>query len=254
MTVKEHYDNHLGNFYSWMTGDFKTKSIEFKNFLTDNCIKPSLNKIALDLGAGHGIQSIPLGEIGFRVLAIDFNQQLLNELKINAKDLDVTAINDDIKKVETFADKPELIVCCGDTLSHLDNKIQVKTFIADIVKSLDKNGKLILSFRDGSNKLTGIDRFIPVKSDETKILTCVLDFEDEFINVTDLLHERTEGVWKQKVSTYKKVRLLTNDIVEYLEGNGMTVKFNQIINRLTTIIAYKEMSQLSAMQNIAKER
>ncbi len=24
MPVKEHYDNHLGNFYSWMAGDFNT--------------------------------------------------------------------------------------------------------------------------------------------------------------------------------------------------------------------------------------
>jgi SAM-dependent methyltransferase len=240
MTVKEHYDNHLGDFYSWMTGDFHTKSNEFKDFLTDNSVKPLSNKIAIDLGAGHGLQSIPLAEIGFQVLAVDFNQQLLNELNINAKDLNITTINDDIKKVETFANNPELIICCGDTLSHLDNKIEVKNFIVNIVKSLDKNGKLILSFRDYSTKLTGIDRFIPVKSDDTKILTCILDYEDEFVNVTDLLYERTDNVWKQKVSTYKKVRLLTNEIVEHLEGCGMTIKFNQIVNRLTTIVAGKE--------------
>ena len=32
MTVKEHYDNHLANFYSWMTGDFETIQIEFLRF------------------------------------------------------------------------------------------------------------------------------------------------------------------------------------------------------------------------------
>jgi 2-polyprenyl-3-methyl-5-hydroxy-6-metoxy-1,4-benzoquinol methylase len=121
VTVKEHYDNHLGHFYSWMTGDFNTKCIEFKSFLSENLIKPSGNKVALDLGAGHGLQSIPLAEIGFQVFAIDFNQKLLDELNLNAKDLDVTVINDDIRKIETFANKPELIVCCGDTLSHLEN-------------------------------------------------------------------------------------------------------------------------------------
>ncbi|MBJ7429406.1 MAG: methyltransferase domain-containing protein, partial [Bacteroidia bacterium] len=239
-TVKEHYDNHLGNFYSWMTGDFDMKTTEFKSFLTDNFITPTTNKIAIDLGAGHGIQSIPLAEIGFQVFAIDFNQNLLNELKVNAKDLAVTVINDDIKNVEKFAYKSELMICCGDTLSHLENKIEVKTFITNMVKSLDKNGKLILSFRDYSNILTGIDRFIPVKSDGTKILTCILDYEDEFVYVTDLLHEKTDDVWKQKVSTYKKVRLFTNEIVAHLEGSGMTIKFNQIVNRLTTIIACKQ--------------
>lgn len=240
MTAKEHYDNHLGHFYSWMTGDFQTKSTEFKNLLIDNFVKPSLNKIALDLGAGHGLQSIPLAELGFQVLAIDFNQQLLDELKVNAKELDIKVINDDIKKVETFAYKPELIICCGDTLSHLDSKNEVENFIANIVNSLDKNGKLILSFRNYSNTLTGIDRFIHVKSDDTKILTCILDYEDNYVNVTDLLHEKVNAVWNQKVSSYRKVRLITNEIIENLTENGMKIQFNQIVNRLTTIIASKE--------------
>jgi SAM-dependent methyltransferase len=241
MTVKEHYDNHLGNFYSWMTGEIDVRCNEFKSFLIDNLVRPLSNKIAIDLGAGYGIQSIPLAEIGFQVVAIDFNQKLLDELKVNARGLNIRTINGDIKAVETFANKPELIVCCGDTISHLDNKIEVKTFISDIVNSLDEKGKLIFSFRDYSTELAGTDRFIPVKSDDTKILTCILDYEDEFVNVTDLLYERTDDVWKQKISTYKKVRLVTNEIVGHLEENGMTIKFNEIVHRLTTIIASKEL-------------
>jgi len=240
MTVKEHYDNHLGHFYSWMTGDFQAKSSEFKKFLTDNFITPSSTRIAIDLGAGHGLQSIPLAETGFQVLAVDFNQHLLDELKANAKGLSITTINDDIKNVKRFANKPELIVCCGDTLSHLDNKNEVKTFIADVSDSLDTKGKVIFSFRDYSTALTGIDRFIPVKSDENKILTCILDYEEEFVNVTDLLYEKINEVWKQKVSSYKKVRLLTNEIVECIEANKMTILSNQLVNRLVTIIATKE--------------
>ncbi len=103
-----------------MTGDLQIKSDELKKFLTDNFVKPSSNKIAIDLGAEHGLQSIPLAEIDFQFFVIDFNQELLDELKVNAKDLDVMIINDDIKNVETFADIPELIICCGDTLLHLD--------------------------------------------------------------------------------------------------------------------------------------
>lgn len=240
MTVKEHYDNHLAHFYSWMTGDFYTKSNEFKKFLTDNSIKPTSNKMAVDLGAAHGLQSIPLAEIGFQVLAVDFNRQLLDELTINARDLHIKTINDDIKKVKEICSKPELIVCCGDTLSHLDNKSELKTFLADMAESLVKNGKLILSFRDYSGKLQGIDRIIPVKSDPTKILTCILDYEDEFVYVTDLLHEKINDVWEQKVSTYKKIRLLTTEIIGHLEANGMKITYNQLVSRLTTIIAIKE--------------
>jgi precorrin-6B methylase 2 len=240
MTVKEHYDNHLGYFYSWMTGDFQARCGEFKKFLADNFISPSSNKIAIDLGAGHGLQSIPLAEVGFQVLAIDFNKQLLDELKLNARNLNIATINDDIKKVKHFVNKPELIVCCGDTLSHLESKSEIRNLIADISESLENNGKLIISFRDYSNELTGIDRFIPVKRDNNKILTCILDYEDEFVNVTDLLYERTNEVWEQKVSTYRKVRISTKNMVDYLEEAGMVIKFNNPINRLTTIMAGKE--------------
>jgi SAM-dependent methyltransferase len=240
MTVKEHYDNHLCHFYSWMTGDFLTKTHEFKYFLDSNLIFPTSTKIAIDLGAGHGLQSIPMAEIGFQVFAVDFSQQLLDALRVNARGLNITTINDDIKNINHFANNAELIVCCGDTLSHLDNKNEVKSLITDISKALDRKGKAIFSFRDYSATLTGKDRFIPVKSDENKILTCILDYEDEFVYVTDMLYEKSNLVWELKVSTYKKVRLLTNEIVEYLEANSMIIISNQILNGLTTIIATKQ--------------
>ena len=241
MTVKEHYDKHLGNIYSWMTGDFEIKQKEFRNFLQENAIIPTSGKIAIDLGAGHGIQSVALAKLGFNVIAVDFNDQLLAELKINAKDLKIEILNDDIKKVKQFAKiEPELIICCGDTLSHLDNKNNIKEFIKDISNTLTKNGKIVLSFRDYSSELTGDDRFIPVKSDETKILTCILDYDKETVRVTDLLYEKTETGWKQKVSSYLKVRILTTEIVELLETKGMRIQFNQVTNRLTTIIASRQ--------------
>ena len=84
MTVKEHYDNHLADIYSWMVGDFSQKVADFQDFLTDNKISPKAGKVAIDLGAGHGIQSIALHNIGFNVTAIDFNEQLLNELTSNS--------------------------------------------------------------------------------------------------------------------------------------------------------------------------
>jgi uncharacterized UPF0146 family protein len=241
MTVKEHYDTHLANFYSWMTGDFETKQMEFQDFLKANAIIPSSTKRAIDLGAGHGLQSVSLSKLGFNVIAVDFNKQLLSELTINAKGLNIEILNDDIKKIKKFADKEtELIVCCGDTISHLNNKTEVENLITDISTVLKSGSKTVLSFRDYSTELTGDDRFIPVKSDDNRILTCVLDYEKETVRVTDLLNEKTETGWKQKVSSYNKVRILTNEIVKILEANGMKIQLNQVINRMTTIIAIKE--------------
>ncbi|MBK6265275.1 class I SAM-dependent methyltransferase [Marivirga sp. S37H4] len=239
MTTKEHYDNHLGEIYSWMMGDFRSRADNFKKLLRENLIAPNSNKTAIDLGAGHGIQSIPLAEIGFNVMAVDFNQNLLEELNSNAKNLNITTINDDIRNLKNFSKSPELIVCGGDTLSHLESKREVETFIYDISSVLEKDGKIILSFRDYSNPLFGTDRFIPVRSDENRIMTCFLEYDNDHINVTDILQEKTNEGWKQKISSYRKVRLVTSDIINLLTFNAFKIIYNQINNRLTTIIATK---------------
>ncbi|MDR1323316.1 MAG: class I SAM-dependent methyltransferase [Candidatus Margulisbacteria bacterium] len=239
-TVKEHYDNHLGNFYSWMTGNFVSRQAEFHDFLIKHELLPHITKKAIDLGAGHGIQTIPLAKVGYSVKSLDFNIKLLSELTANTRGMDVKIIHGDIREIDQFSGfNPELIVCCGDTLLHLDSKQDIEQLIYGIASILVKDGKLLLTFRDYSTTLTGNDRFIPVKSDENKILTCILDYEPDFVNVTDLLHERNKDGWKQKISSYKKVRVKSNEIIEIIERNGMIVQDAQIVNRLITIIAYK---------------
>jgi 2-polyprenyl-3-methyl-5-hydroxy-6-metoxy-1,4-benzoquinol methylase len=237
LDAKEHYDNHLGNFYSWMVGDFQSKASEFKDFLLANGILPRSTIRAIDLGSGHGIQTVPLAQIGFQVLAVDFNQQLLNELEKNTHGLSVKATNGDLRDFAQHSNSPELVLCCGDTISHLESKQEIELLIRDIADALVKNGKLILSFRDYSKAFTGTERFIPVKNDSHRILTCFLEYDTDHVVITDLLHERSDAGWIQKVSSYQKVRITTEWIVQTLIKSGFQVDFNQIVNRLTTIIA-----------------
>jgi SAM-dependent methyltransferase len=240
MDVKKHYEDHLGYFYSWMIGDFDTKKNEFLNFLKQQKLLPFSNKFAIDLGAGNGIQSIPLAEVGYDVLAVDFSKQLLGELKSNSKDLSITILEEDIRKINSFVNhKAELIVCCGDTLTHLESKNEVNAFLIEISKNLIVDGRLLLTFRDYGKELKATDRFISVKSDDSKILTCFLEYTPNAVVVTDLLHEKINNKWQQKISSYNKVRLVTSEVVAILETLGFKIELNQIINRLTTIVAVK---------------
>lgn len=244
MTAKEHYDRHLGDIYAWMVGDFYTRQKEHQQFLVANDLSPHSTSIALDLGAGHGIQSVSLAKLGFTVKAIDFNQQLLSELMNKTQRLSVTGINDDIRQVKKYADpKPELIICWGDTLTHLDSLDDIRQLVIDCCESLIDGGKLVLSFRDYSTALSGDQRFIPVKSDDTKILTCCLDYEADRVRVTDLLQIKTEIGWQQKVSSYYKVRVAPNFVVKTLADCGLRIAFNEVVNRMITIIAIKAVSR-----------
>ncbi len=240
MTVKEHYDRHLGNFYSWMIGDFETKRKEFQEFLSSHGILSGSTKKAIDLGAGHGVQSVVLANLGFDVTAVDFNEQLLKELDFHTTGMRVNIIRDDIRSVSRFGKlRPELVVCWGDTLTHLDDRTDIKKFLKDVSSLLEPGGKFLLSFRDYSTALSGDSRFIPVKSDASRILTCVLDYQEEFVTVTDLLHERTENGWQQKVSSYRKVRIAPEDILQVLESNGLAVRFQETVRGMATVLAKK---------------
>lgn len=220
--------------------DLESKSTEFKDFLLKNEIGPKDSKVAIDLGAGNGIQSIALKHLEFEVTAVDFNQQLLNELQSNPKGMGINIELADIKNVLIFKNlKPELIICCGDTLTHLENKQQIDKLILDIKDTLSKSGNVILSFRDYSNELNDSQRFIPVKSSTDRILTCILEYGMEKVKVTDLLHNKINGAWTQKVSSYEKVRISPNEVVDLLEKHNMAIKFNEPINRMHTIIARK---------------
>lgn len=239
MSTKAHYEHHLAGFYAWMSGDFQSKTNAFSQFLKEQHLLPVSSGIAVDLGAGHGMQSIPLAQAGYRVFAVDFNEQLLNELQSNAGNLDITVIRDDLRNVASFARQPELIVCCGDTLAHLDNLADVEKLLTEAAQTLTEEGKLLLTFRDYSVELTGTQRFIPVKSDDNRILTCVLEYDDTHVTVTDLLHERINDAWTQKISSYKKVRLRTGEVITIVKKTGLQVNFNDVVNRMTTIIATK---------------
>ena len=240
MGTKEHYENHLANFYSWMIGDFDQKRANFEKFIEENEIYPTSTKVAIDLGAGTGVQAIALGNLGFKETAVDFNQQLLSELTSNDESNAINTVQADICDVKNFESlQPELIICCGDTITHLPDKLAVEKLLLDCESILTKNGKLILSFRDYSSELTDQQRFIPVKSDENRILTCILEYLSDKVKVTDLLYEKQNGSWNQTVSTYEKVRLSTQDVINMIEQTGMKTAFNSSVNRLQTIIANK---------------
>jgi hypothetical protein len=49
MTAQEHYDKHLGGFYSWMVDNFEEKQKEQQQFLEKEHIKPASTKLAIDL-------------------------------------------------------------------------------------------------------------------------------------------------------------------------------------------------------------
>jgi SAM-dependent methyltransferase len=223
-----------------MTGDFNSAQNLQETFFSTNRVLPNISKVAIDLGAGHGLQTISLAKLGFEVYAVDFNQQLLEELRQNAQHLSVQTVQDDLLNfLENTSLNASAITCMGDTLTHLESLEQVSTLIQLAEKRLVQGGKLVLSFRDLTRKLAGEQRFIPVRNDDNRILTCFLEYFPDRVIVHDILHEKIDGRWQQRVSSYAKLRLDENMVKSLLERNNFRVISSQTINRMIYLIAEK---------------
>jgi len=200
-TVKEHYENHLGKYYSWISGGFSKKLKENRKFFKDHNVWPRGSGVAVDLCAGCGFQAIPLAELGYQVIAIDLSSHLLSELKENAKDLSIEIINDDLFNFSKHCpDTVELIVCMGDTLTHLNTHQNIREHFRRAYNTLEIGGQVILTFRDLTSELKGLDRIIPVRNNANTIFTCFLEFEKDYIKIHDIIYEKKT----QQVGTEKK--------------------------------------------------
>lgn len=237
-SVKEHYDNLLAPYYSWICGGSELKFEENRKFFDSNGIRPARCGVAVDLGAGSGFQSIPLAESGFSVIAIDFNHDLLMELEAHGKGLSIATIEDDLLDfTKHIPQNIELIVCMGDTLTHLQTLEEIEILLENARMALDYNGQLILGFRDLTIELKKLDRFIPVRSDSKNILTCFLEYEKNYVKVHDIIYEKTGKQWVMKKSYFRKLRIAQQWISDCLIKAGFTIKNQYVDNGMITIIA-----------------
>lgn len=243
MDAKEHYAAHLASFYSWMVGDFETTRQAMSAYFQAQGIAPQGSGLALDLGAGTGLQTVALAHAGFHVLAVDFDAHLLTELRARTLNLPVTAFEQDVQHFEHLltGEAPELIVCMGDTLTHLPTFDALATLLVACQRTSAQGGKLVVSFRPLAQEMHDTQRFIPVRSDANRIHTCVLEYFPTLVRVTDLLHERTAtGKWHQTASSYHKLRLSAADVVALLEQAQWHVLTQETHRGLVYLLAQRK--------------
>ena len=182
--VVDHYATHLGPVYAWMAGGIPAAIERGAGEIGSLDLHPESGAIAVDLGAGFGMHAIPLARLGYAVIAIDSCAELLDELRAGTGQLPIQLVADDLLSFRRHLHAaPRLILCMGDTLTHLESTDAVAKLIAAAAAALPVDGRFIVTFRDYSQALTGERRFIPVRSDDRRILTCFLEYSDA--HVTD---------------------------------------------------------------------
>lgn len=241
VSVEEHYDKLLATYYSWICGGFDLKIEENRTFFRKHGVRPVRSGVALDLGAGSGFQSIPLAEAGFRVIALDTNRQLLAELKEKAKNLPIVTVRDTMLNFSEHSPAEiDVSVCMGDTLAHLQSLEEVQQLLENTYAALTRNGNLILTFRDMTHELSGLDRFIPVRNDPNRIFTCFLEYEAQHVIVHDIVYEKLKDQWEMKKSAFRKLRIAPQWLSDILVMLGFKVASFDIHRGIVTIIARRQ--------------
>ena len=228
-SVREHYEQVLAEHYSRMFGDFEAKVAEQHALLERLGVTAEQGAAtAVDLGCGSGFQSVALARLGFQVLAIDFSQRLLAELSDRASGLAVEAITGDIRDVASLVPTAVgLVVCMGDTLSHLECEADLARVFEGVAARLAVGGRLVLTFRDLSGELCDLDRVIPLYASDEVVMTCFLEYEPSTVKVHDLIWVRQRGGWHFRKGVYRKLRLAPEAVTIRLERAGFTVERRQ---------------------------
>jgi SAM-dependent methyltransferase len=240
-TVAQHYAHHLGPIYVWMAGGSEaalragTAEIDALN------LSLAPGAVVLDLGAGFGMHAIPLARKGARVLAIDTSAELLRTLVELGGDLPVRAVNADLLAFRShITDAPSAILCMGDTITHLSERSDVEKLIAEASLALPRGGTFVISLRDYSVPLVGDQRFIHVRSDDSRILTCFLEYEPETVVVHDILQQRAPEGWQTAVSHYRKLRLSPEHLIACLQSSGFSVRREAGMRGMIRLVAQRD--------------
>lgn len=239
-SVQEHYDGLLAEHYTWLYGGAEAMIARNREFFREHGIARQGGGVVVDLGAGSGFQSVPLAELGYRVIALDLSEKLLAELTRRCEGLPVTPVHDDLRR---FADHcpatVDLVVCMGDTLTHLDRLLDVEQLLRAIHDRLTDGGKVIFTFRDLTGRLEGLDRFIPVRSDDRTVFTCFIEDQGDHAMIHDLIYVREADRWVLRKSCYRKLHIAVDWLSERMKNLGFAVDVADRTAGLVTVIAPK---------------
>ena len=241
-SVTDHYENHLAPVYVWMAGGADAALARGRSEVEAACPRPSPAQWAVDLGAGFGMHAIPLADMGYSVLAIDSSVTLLDVLRSHAVAKPILTIHDDLLSFKHHLTAPvPLFLCMGDTLTHLPDRGSVERLIGEVAETLERGGTFVVSFRDYSTPLVGPSRFIPVRSDESRILTCFLEYAHETVTVHDILHERAGAEWRLRCSAYRKLRLSPDWVTGALADKGLLVRREPGLAGMVRLVATRPL-------------
>jgi hypothetical protein len=116
----------------------------------------------------------------------------------------------------------------------------LEALLGSVAAALPRGGVFATTFRDyATSTLQGDARFILVRADARRILTCFLEYTDQTVIVHDVLTELREDRWRQTVSSYPKLKVAPEWLAARLAELGFEVGRGAASNGMVRITAVK---------------
>jgi hypothetical protein len=117
----------------------------------------------------------------------------------------------------------DVVVCMRETLLHLPDHHAVEALFQCAAAALAAEGTLVLSYRDLTGALEGIDRFF--RSAPMRTASCCvrsITTKPRTVTVTDVVYTRAGEGWDLNKSSYRKLRIGPDEVVGRLEAAGLS--------------------------------
>lgn len=195
------------------------------DFLSALAEKPG-NRV-LDVACGSGGYSVGLAKKGFKVTAVDLDEEMvrLAQEKAVRENVAVDALACDMRFLkESLNGRFHLIFCIGNSIAHLGTIEEIRRVLAQAYSLLEDNGVIVLQTINYDRILSfGINELPPIVNDEAGlkfIRRYVYDEENGKIDFNTVLSVTQDGQVDSWENSIELLPLLSEDLADALEWAG----------------------------------
>ena len=185
----------------------------------------SPNARVLDIAAGTGNQALLLAGKGYAVTATDNSDEMVNKIREKSQNnnIPIQTFVLEMENIQTITSSFDVIVCIGNSLSHLTSLSKISQTVEDIGKLLESDGTFIIQIVNYDRVIEERIHNLPV-IEKTNGLTFerTYEFQQEQVLFHGLLTVVENGDRKQFENKVALYPLQSFELVSVLQNAGFS--------------------------------